>query len=365
VDIIQVDLNTSEEYFDISPLLTETIEVIPLETTDESLIGEITDVRVEDDRIFITDEMSHRITVFDREGKYVSKIDRYGRGPGEYLEIAATEVLNDSTCVILDLFNMSLLYYRIDGRFIKTKDVSEIWARAVVKTDDKLYFVNSGSSSKKGFYHLFSVSENSDKIEAFLPFDGDKMYNNSIGWSLDRYYSKNDDELLLYFPPYDTLYTVSNNRAQAICFVDFGSRKLPKNILEGDGRTALITSIEKGYISGVEKVLATDKYLFIDFREKEEYTAIYNRATKEIQVSRFVINSDLGGFRLFGNKAIVRDGILISSLNASEINVHLGESSGFPNKEFPAPNIEFMDKIDAIRKTDPSDNPVLFIQKFK
>ena len=366
VEVINVDFRSSEQYFDISPLLADSIEIIPLESIEGSLVGEISDVRVTGNRIFITDKMSNKIKVFDRKGKYIFQIGNLGRGPGEYLGLSSTEVIDDSTMAVFDHFSVKLLYYNTDnGRFIKNRDISKIWAMDIVYMDGNLYFVNDKSMADMGYYLLYSMEDGSDKAKAFLPFD--KKMEEQTTWGLERYYSKNNDELMLYFPPYDTLYMVSGEHASAKYFVDFGDRKVPESVIDlPENRATAETVIKEKYIKGVDKVHLTDDYILIDFAEYDEYTAVYNRKTKRVDVCRFIVNSRLGGMQLFGAGAIVRDNCLITSLPADDFNAFFGETSNFPNPKFPAPDREFTDRIKTVGQSiNLYDNPVLFIQKFK
>ena len=62
------------------------INLIPLETTAESLIKEITKVKYHKDKYYVLDCPLHRILVFDNVGKYLHKIDNRGEGPSEYTD---------------------------------------------------------------------------------------------------------------------------------------------------------------------------------------------------------------------------------------------------------------------------------------
>ena len=83
-EIIPVDLK--EDYLDISPLI-DSVVLIPLEATDQSLIGNIDKIICTDDRFYILDKRtSKNLFVFDHQGKFIRCIGQAGRGPGEYLE---------------------------------------------------------------------------------------------------------------------------------------------------------------------------------------------------------------------------------------------------------------------------------------
>lgn len=63
------------------------IELIQLETTDNSLIGTLSSGIITDADIFIHDFRYNNLFNFDISGKFKRKIGNRGRGPGEYREI--------------------------------------------------------------------------------------------------------------------------------------------------------------------------------------------------------------------------------------------------------------------------------------
>ena len=73
-------------YQDKLPLSTfvDTIELIPLETTDENLIGEITRLVYKDDKYYLrstTGMRDGKLFVFDRTGKFIQQVGYIGEGP--------------------------------------------------------------------------------------------------------------------------------------------------------------------------------------------------------------------------------------------------------------------------------------------
>lgn len=79
---ISADINHLKEIsiFD----LFSRVKILPLETTDSSLIAHIDRIELGTERLYILDRKQHQIFIFDRKGKFLTKINRKGRGPGEY-----------------------------------------------------------------------------------------------------------------------------------------------------------------------------------------------------------------------------------------------------------------------------------------
>jgi hypothetical protein len=82
--VLKVSLSDTEtSFFD---LFTKA-ELIPLETTSNSLIKYISKVIQVNDKYYVFDERQSALFIFNNAGKYVDKIHRVGHGPGEYKDI--------------------------------------------------------------------------------------------------------------------------------------------------------------------------------------------------------------------------------------------------------------------------------------
>jgi len=92
-------------------------EIIRLETTDESLIGRnINKIKKSHNKYFIS-YGNKELIVFDRQGKFLHRINKIGGGPGEYIFLADFDVLSNGNIIILDA--KKLLFYSGTGEFIK------------------------------------------------------------------------------------------------------------------------------------------------------------------------------------------------------------------------------------------------------
>ena len=131
------------QYIDTLSLesITRSISVIPLELTENSLIDNVTRVIMHDDYLIIVDDShtSKAVTLFDYSGKYLRRINNFGRGPGEYLSITALDF--DQTNLdfyIYDNFSRAVYIYNYQGSFTKKIDVD-----GIIASDFKLLDANT------------------------------------------------------------------------------------------------------------------------------------------------------------------------------------------------------------------------------
>lgn len=69
--------------FDISDNLS--FRFIPLETTDENLFGDVGNILIHQDTIYIIDSKNTKVLAFNMKGVFIAQIGAIGNGPGEYV----------------------------------------------------------------------------------------------------------------------------------------------------------------------------------------------------------------------------------------------------------------------------------------
>ena len=102
------------------------LKVVSLEQTKESLLGNIEEIFMNDSIIGVVPTNKAKcVYLFDQEGKFKTKIDAQGNGPGEY-KLLGKAFLYQNNIVILDTFGRKLLYYNLDGEFCKETKLDQV-----------------------------------------------------------------------------------------------------------------------------------------------------------------------------------------------------------------------------------------------
>ena len=100
----------------------KSLDYIKLED-DSCLISEIERIYIDGDTICLLDRKKGGIFVYTSQGKLVSNINYYGKGPQEFSDVSAFSIdphLNQ-ICVY-DMSSMKIKKYSYDGQFIKSYD---------------------------------------------------------------------------------------------------------------------------------------------------------------------------------------------------------------------------------------------------
>src|SRR5690606_3922855 len=101
-----------------SSQLLESYEYIALEKRNDAIIGNVDKLKVFDEKLFILSE--NQVFVYDFYGKFLFKIDRSGRGPGEYLKINNISLDSNILYIYDNAQYRILLFNADDGRYLNT-----------------------------------------------------------------------------------------------------------------------------------------------------------------------------------------------------------------------------------------------------
>ncbi len=107
--------------------LVKSSEYIRLETPEDALIKIPTTLTINDKLIIVADNLQKQIFTFDREGKYLYKVDRSGGGPEEYSYITASCVDPErKEAYIWDKSSAQrIMVYSLDGTFKRAMSIKD------------------------------------------------------------------------------------------------------------------------------------------------------------------------------------------------------------------------------------------------
>lgn len=115
---IVIEVNSPIEV-PIEDLINE-YKIITLEDLEESIIDDVSEMRIMNDKLYIKDRRGLTIYIFTLEGRYISKINNSGVGPEEYISIYGFEVDHKNLQIILsDTFSKRVFIYDEYGEIKK------------------------------------------------------------------------------------------------------------------------------------------------------------------------------------------------------------------------------------------------------
>lgn len=103
--------------------ISESIQIIRLETSDSSLVGSVRSIKSEAGKLFI--HASNGVFVFDIYGKFLNTVGSKGRGPKEYVGLYAIYP-EDDIVWLLDDSGKKALKYTDSGTFLESFDFEKL-----------------------------------------------------------------------------------------------------------------------------------------------------------------------------------------------------------------------------------------------
>lgn len=207
-------------------------KIIPLETNESCLIGQIDQIFVANDELFILDSRSAKsVFVFTKNGKFIRKIGKLGRGPGEYTS-PSTFKINDKRkeIYILDRNYQVIHRYDYTGRYQGNIKISGDRATDFIMTNQNQLYLDLVMGYGDNKYLLRELSFNGIEFKKWFPTP---EYGKGWSFNLDgKAFCQTQQDIKFYKPYLDTIYSIYPN--EVIPFMCLSSDNLltSKDLME-------------------------------------------------------------------------------------------------------------------------------------
>ena len=373
--------------------IAEDVRYILLETNNESFIEDIRNLDIDSDYIFVS--ARGKCILFDSKGKFVSKIGKKGKGPGEYIYPSAVKI---GKKVLFVPSSENLLIYSKTGEFLQSVK-NPAWFDVMPFNDNWFPITDSlficqvrnvmGDEASKAV--VFNI--NSDTIQLipnYIKFSRSKISYRSDDGRAKFYLYKN----LLSYREYmnDTLFRFRDNyKLEPSYIFSLGKYQFPPE-LRGLPTREYVEKFKK-YI-WIYDFFETNNFFFFNlsfgidypFKTQKEYIingkttmgiapvlAVFNKINKEtfiIQPSQINdglnpngIENDWDGGMNFFPQARINDSTLLMSFLPFQLKIFV-KSEAFKNS---TPKYPEKKKVleELANSLDENDNPVLMLVKLK
>ena len=167
------------------------IEIVPLETGEQSLISTPVKIQHRNNTYYVLDRDQNALLIFSDEGLFINKIQQQGRGPGEYLQIddfeinpftGNIELLNprgeilvyDPDCNFIEKINIPLRA----SHFFTSLSPDSVVIYSIFEDKKINYFVRGNDSIYKKEHSFFKSIDNLPIVTLKSPMYryGDEVY---------------------------------------------------------------------------------------------------------------------------------------------------------------------------------------------
>lgn len=265
------------------------IDVIQLETTDNSLLGDITKGVIDGNNIFIQDRKLQCLLNFDTSGKFIKKLGKKGQGPGEYLEIRDFCLLDD--CIYTLDYRKIHSYNKKTGEYIESIlfDTNNGFnPMSFIVYDKDSYFLwcsnpDIWNSENMNYYRMRDIKNGAIKAEYF-------KFEYAISDD-PRFYQCGENSY--YIKPIDgedIIYKQTKDSITASFAIDFGelaiSAKRINELKEDERRNAFL---ESESLKEISDILETENYIYFKCigPETYRYEGIINKKNNELKLGKW------------------------------------------------------------------------------
>jgi hypothetical protein len=288
--VVKLDATQTEKL-----IVGEVDKIIPLETTDSSLLNSVSNVYVDfqNDRIFILSDFN--IYVFNTQGKYIRKLKK-GKGPDEVQMVIAFDVDPESKRLyVLDLAH-TICIFNYEGEKIENRKLENFYSLDIHLLDDGNLFLyrNYVGESEKFFTGIYSFEENKVSRK-FIHADESPYSIFCIGNANN--FLQIDDQLYFYSSNLFGLYKFEADTFRKVISYDVGKRTVPESFstkyVETRKRTAFHRdSKDAGYVPYLRRTFKFGDYYFV-ILDDEKYSCY---AIDEQSRNKVFMNGQLSSY---------------------------------------------------------------------
>jgi hypothetical protein len=233
-EVIKINPLEAEEFVNLSEI-ADSIKLIKLQTEGDDIIGRALNIIIKKKYIYVQDVTQKAVFVFDKEGKYVSKLSKLGQGPGEYLFLGPVSVDdNEEYIEVVDFSrNKILKYTNITFEPLESIPFHELSFNSMRKQDGLYYCapqqIDNVVNDVKTNAGLLIVDE---KNQITTLFDKNvKTENHYYSMNLECFTENDKNELFLSLMFDNTFYRLKAGKAYPVITVDFGKYGIKNSVV--------------------------------------------------------------------------------------------------------------------------------------
>lgn len=278
--VLKINHKLKEKFIKESEYI-DSVNLIPLETNEDCIIGEISKMEIDNNYIYILDsDVAKTLFVFKKNGEFLRKIGAKGNGPGEYTSIWDFKLLSKNKLMILDFTNNKLLFYK---NFVYTHtEMIDYPIESVIKDKSYYYFKLTRYKTKASFGLLITNDKfETQKIEFQYPQSNKNPY--FIPYSFRKYMDS-----ITYIQQFESkIYRIKDGKILPKYYIDFGDKKLSYE----DAIFSNVKDWKKENVMHLTGDFYENKsFLIFNFSDNGYInTGLYNKKTKQISYSKYFL----------------------------------------------------------------------------
>jgi hypothetical protein len=280
----------NKKYEGLSKSIKSTVSYIPLQTTSECLIGEISKLVYTDKYIYVWDEMSNKLYQFDTKGQFVRQIGQIGEGPDRYSKIGAFDINKGNGNISVYCENKtSIIEYNDVGEIVKIEKTGLMISDFVYYKNHYLFYFGQYDNEpifKKTYPLQYRLASVRDSVinEQYLPYKYNDYLSNTVYASNTVGFYRFNEHLMLVESQTGIVYKIDSDRASPTFAVDFGKYNIPFDIFSPEANNSKIDALANTKICHLLQFCETNDFIYIRYAIANNpiCSSIYSKNTDEV-----------------------------------------------------------------------------------
>lgn len=337
------------------------VETIPLDTVNNFLVSEVRQFRFALDHFFVLSR--EEIMIFNRQGKGVTRINRYGQGREEYLSIRGFDVSESDSTVCLYVFPSKLMYFSLDGKLIREHKMEGKGFEMSLLPDHSyaIYTDNTKEAGEEGKTVLDTYDATTGAWKSFV--SGYASLENRLlpSFQQNRVFTHvpSGREVLFFHPLTNHIYSITSKDSVRVKYtLDFGKNNPPKDAPETMRPEMSVTDFVMKHwpVYGFNGCWENDRYFYIQtFVDKQLRDILYDKQMDRLYAGWFT--DDLLYCQM--KPVAATDSFLVSHLSADALLGLKDYLESRQEKEIP-PLVSNL-----LEQAEKMDNPIVCLYHFK
>lgn len=342
---VDFDLNESQSVDNY----IDTMFLIPLETTDEALLGSSVNLEVHDSLIYAHTSQSSFIVIYNMYGKLKKVFDRKGEGPGEYLDIENFFVKDDGLYVYCR-GQRKIKQYDFNDSLVKEVDLSAYpHCSQVILYQDQYLCYNENPSHN--YSSIYIVNKEGELIGNYFE---DRCYGTGETYCIRPLVITSEGVVANFALDYTT-YLYNGKDWVANMQFDFGDFNMPTEqkqaLLKVRGRQEIGDVNEK--ITRIDNITDIADWTYYQFLGINRGTFINKKTERQLSMGE-------GLFSHFNGSMGRYDNYFIGVLNSGYLTKLFSDRISLYKETISSYEQQYLDL-----NIDDEDNPVLCFFKLK
>lgn len=362
-----IKLGTLLSYETAQPLdlkysdLFSKVETVPLDTVNDFLVSEVRQFRFALDRFFVLNR--EELLIFNRQGKGVARINRYGQGREEYLHIGGFDISEQDSTICLYTFPTKLMYFSLDGKLIREHPMDgKGFEIALLPDHSYAIYTDNAKEAEEGEKTLLDTYDEKNGVwKSFVP--GYASLENRLlpSFQQNRVFThvSSGREVLFFHPLTNHIYSIISKDSVRVKYtLDFGKNNPPKDAPETMRPEMSVTDFVMKHwpVYGFNGCWENDRYFYIQtFVDKQLRDILYDKQIDQLYAGWFT--DDLLYCQM--KPVAATDSFLVGHLSADVLLGLKDYLESRQEKEIP-PLVSNL-----LEHAEKMDNPIVCLYHFK